>query len=313
MNGDTVNGDTVVPGNTMPGTVSAEKSKHGGHNMRKRAWCITNFNDPVWHPDNAIYDLMCQDTTKDGKLHYHQYLYFKNAIAFSTIKKNYPTAHIQCEIEQGAYINYIKDNKNGRKVIVYEEGAVPCKHKFPTINEVKQMSRTERDELPIQYFNSVQRINEQEANDIDIDDFNKSVEVYYIYGKSGAGKTERAKQIIRENIEKYGRKVNVVKYRNNFWIGTGTANIALYDDFRCSDMPADEFIHFIDYNRHVMNIKGGSIQNNYSLIIITSIQDPKTIYLNAQDFIESSRQWLRRMNIIKIIDKEDNDIDIDDL
>lgn len=111
---DTVNSDTVVPGNTILAPV-LEKNKQ--HKLRKRAWCITNFDDEVWHPENAIYDLMCDDTTKDGKHHFHQYLYFKNAIAFSTIKKNYPTAHIECEIEQGAYINYIKDNKNGRKIL----------------------------------------------------------------------------------------------------------------------------------------------------------------------------------------------------
>lgn len=308
MNGDTVNGDTVVPVILQPAPVS-KKSKHGEHNIRKRAWCITNFNDELWHPDNASYDLVCDDTTKDGKHHFHQYLYFKNAIALSTIKKHYPTAHIECEIEQGAYINYIKDNKNGRKVIVYEEGTVPCKHKFPTIAETKQMSVEERNELPVQYFNIVKQLNAAEANDIDIDNWHKDVKVYWIVGASGAGKTERAKQIVRENIDKYGRKVNIVKFDGNFWSGVGTANIAIYDDFRDSHMKPSEFINFIDYNVQNLNVKGSNMKNNYSLIIITSVQHPRFIYTKMCDD-EPRKQWLRRMEIIEI---KNNDIDIDDL
>lgn len=34
--------------------------------------------------------------------------------------------------------------------------------------------------------------------DLDIDNIEKNVKVYYIYGPSGSGKTEKAKEIIRE-------------------------------------------------------------------------------------------------------------------
>ena len=54
----------------------------------------------------------------------------------------------------------------------------------------------------------------------------------------------------------------------------GDSPIALYDDFRDSHMKPSEFINFIDYNVHGLNIKNGEIQNNYKYIIITSVQDP---------------------------------------
>ena len=65
-------------------------------------------------------------------------------------------------------------------------------------------------------------------------------------------------------------------------------------------MSISEFINFIDYNKHNMNIKGGFIKNNYELIIITSIQDPHNIYNNIIDNEETREQILRRINIIDL-------------
>lgn len=286
-------------GNTM--SASNTVSKNG---LRKRAWCITNFNDEIWHPEKAIYDLMCSDTSKDGKLHYHQYLYFKNPVAFSTIKKSYPTAHIQTEISQGAYISYIKENKNGRKTIIYEEGQAPQKHRFPTIREVKEMTHSEREDLPFQYYNCVERLNAKENNDILIDDIYKpDMKVYWITGPSNAGKTHKAIKMAKElGFD----KINMVKFDGSFWHGIGTCKIAIYDDFRDSHMKPSEFINFIDYNVHPLNLKGSSEMNKYQVIIITSVQDPRFIYQGIRD-VEPQKQWLRRMTIIEL-DEEGNEL-----
>ena len=105
----------------------------------------------------------------------------------------------------------------------------------------------------------------------------------------------------------------MIKHEGDFWNGTGSAKIAIYDEFRDSSMKPSEFINFIDYNVHTLNIKGGSIINRYELIIITSVQNPKYIYSNVGD--EPRKQWLRRMEVIDMTPKEteDNNIDIDDL
>ena len=63
-------------------------------------------------------------------------------------------------------------------------------------------------------------------------------------------------------------------------------------------MKPNDFIKFIDYNRHGLNIKGGSVMNNYELIIITSIFHPNKIYSGINE--ESKQQWLRRMEIIDL-------------
>ena len=68
-------------------------------------------------------------------------------------------------------------------------------------------------------------------------------------------------------------------------------------------MKASEFINLIDYNKHIMNIKGSQVMNNYKLIIITSLIHPKKIYCNMTE--EAREQWLRR---IKIINTSTSDI-----
>lgn len=61
-------------------------------------------------------------------------------------------------------------------------------------------------------------------------------------------------------------------------------------------MKPDEFIRFIDYRRHTMNIKGGQVVNDYEFIIITSIKPIDELYKNCKD--EQREQWIRRLNII---------------
>lgn len=276
--------------------------------IRSRVWFITSFNDELKHFDNAKYECWCDDLTEDNKYHFHQVIVFDNQIAFNTIKKSYPTAHIQKpKIDVYKCIEYIKENKNGKKTNFNEIGEEPKNTRFQTVKELKDCK--EPDLLDWKQYNTYMKIHEND--EIDIDEMYKEVVVYYISGPSGAGKTERAKQIIRENKEKYGSKVSIVKYEGNFWHGVGSnRNIALYDDFRDSHMKPSEFINFIDYNKHYMNVKGGNCINDYKLIIITSVQPLDEIYRNVSE--EPRKQWIRRITEIRIEDDND-EIDLDAL
>lgn len=303
-------------GNTEPGSETKTFKANARPGDKLRAWCITNFNDPLQYPDNCRYNLICSDTTKEGKLHYHQYLYFDNQRAFSSIKKLYPTAHLQREIRPQAYIQYIKNNKNGRKTVIFEEGEPPAKNRFPTIAQVKAMTREEREKLPLQYANTIAKMNAAEDNDIDVDEWGKQVKVTWIVGPSGIGKTEKCKALVREWAKEHGsKKINTLKFNGSFWLGVGHPEIAtaVYDDFRDSDMKPQEFINFVDYNTHPMNIKNGEIRNTYTHIIITSVQHPKYLWPGAREVEEPRKQWLRRMEIIDMTpDEVESDIDIDD-
>lgn len=222
--------------------------------------------------------------------HIHIYVCFSGSVKLSINK--ICGAHIEpCRGTHKQNIEYIR--KDGQ--IIEEIGEEPRERGGShTVKELKEIKNP--DELDYKEYNTWKKIQEVENNDLEIDDFEKDIKVYFIQGPSGIGKTEKAKDIIRKNKEKYGTKFNSIKYENNFYIGVGNAKIALYDDFRDSHMKASEFINLIDYNKHQLNIKGGSKLNNYELIIITSIQRIEDIYRHMPE--EAKEQWLRRCEII---------------
>lgn len=235
--------------------------------------------------------------------HCHFYAHFNNPISLS--KKKLFNAHI--EKARGSpqeNIKYIKkeDQPEKRGEIIIEWGTEP-KQGGKTIKAVKEMSHEERMDLPLVYYNIVNKIESLEKNELKIEDFGKKVKVWWIYGESGVGKTEMAKKLIKHILQNspipIPQTFNLIKYESTFWHGVGeTSKIALYDDFRDNHMKPSELINLIDYNVHPMNIKGGSIKNYYNYIIITSIQNPDEIYKNVGD--EPRKQWIRRMEIYYI-------------
>lgn len=240
-----------------------------------------------------------------GHEHIHLYTHFSKPYPLS---KKIMALHIHVDVCRGTpqqNIAYVK--KDGD---ILEEWGEPPKQGGRTVKDLETIDNP--DDLPANYYNLWKNIKADKANDIDIEDLKKDVEVYYISGPSGIGKTEKAKEIIRNNKEKYGSKINMVKYENGFWLGVGSAKIALYDDFRDSHLKASEFINFIDYNKHLLNIKGGSKMNDYNLIIITSVQPLHELYKNMSD--EPKKQWIRRINNIELNDYNIvEDIDLDDI
>lgn len=240
-----------------------------------------------------------------GHKHIHIYINYSNPITIQ-IKKACG-AHIDvCRGSPKQNIDYVSKDGN----IIDEIGDRPHQGRI-SIKDVIEMTHDERLELPIQYANIAKRIEDEQNLDIDIDDWHKDVEIVYITGQSGIGKTQKAKEIVHEHEKELGRKVNIVKFDGNFWNGVGQAPIAIYDDFRDSHMKPSEFINFIDYNKQVMNIKGSCKKNEYKLIIITSVQDPEDIYKGINDD-EPRKQWLRRMRIIRLGNElcEDSNIEI---
>lgn len=220
-----------------------------------------------------------------GHLHIHIFIQFSQGIRLSLNKLL--GAHVdKCFGSTDQNVAYVK--KGGD--IIWEEGDLRNKG-FLTINQIKKMSTVERDGLPANYFNIAEKLFAKDSCNIKPSDSFKNVKVYYISGRSGIGKTRFAHYLIGNET------FNVVKFVNGFWMGfSNQSRIALYDDWRDSHMDASEFLHFIDYNKQIMNVKGGFMLNNYTIIIITSILRLKDIYQDAS--LEDREQWTRRVEEI---------------
>ena len=137
----------------------------------------------------------------------------------------------------------------------------------------------------------------------------KNVKIYYIFGPANVNKLEKAYEIIRFYKEKYGTIVNYINYDDGYWNGRAFHNgfysgvgfrskIAIYKDFYEYDIYVNRFKELIDNSRRPMKVKHGWKRNDYELIIITSVQNPKDIY---KEYPEKDRQKILK-SITEIID-----------
>ena len=274
----------------------------GQKNLRGRAFQLTcntekSYTDSVNYlmkSQMLDYIISCEEIAPTtGHKHWHIYVHFNNPRVIKIKKLN--GAHIEiCRGSAIQNIEYIKKNGN----ILLEEGIAPNFNSL-TVRELKLIDN-ENDLPDWKQYNLWKNL--KQTATIDINDWYKNITVYYIYGPSGIGKSKKAKEIVLES--NLGNNVSIAKFNNGFWNGVNSdSKILIYDDFRDSHMPASEFINFIDYNKHLMNTKGGFIINNYELIIITSVQNIDSIYSNLDD--EPKQQWLRRIIKINLSPKGD--------
>ena len=137
----------------------------------------------------------------------------------------------------------------------------------------------------------------------------KNVKIYYIFGPVNVNKLEKANEIIRLYKEKYGTIVNYINYEDGFWNGRSfhdgfyngvgfSSKIAIYKDFYEYDMYVNRFKELIDNSRRPMKVKHGWKRNDYELIIITSVQNPKDIY---KEYPEEDRRRILE-SITEVID-----------
>lgn len=142
----------------------------------------------------------------------------------------------------------------------------------------------------------------------------KDVKIYYIFGSVSVNKLEKAYEIIRLYKEKYGTIVNYIDYDDGYWNGRAFHNgfysgvgfrskIAIYKDFYEYDIYINRFKELIDNSRRPMKVKHGWKRNDYELIIITSVQNPKDIY---KEYSEEDRRKILE-SITEIIDLTPND------
>lgn len=276
---------------------------------KSRKFFVTYWEpkDLMWNESTMKYACKCDDhctEEHDGKWHGHYFVYYKNPRTWNDIKAYYGNnAHVEIPKSNSGCIKYIlgEGEHAESKTNIVQQGEMPCDNgKHLTYKEALAMSSEEIKELPITdalMVEKLQKIDRDKPKAFKISDWKKTVEVTYICGPSGIGKSLKVVEELTKNGD--DPLVDEIKKEGDFWHGiSGEATVAIYDDFRDSHMKASEFINFIDYNKHKMNVKGGSVINNYTKIYITSVQRPEDIYKGLGD--EPRQQWIRRMNIINM-------------
>lgn len=273
-----------------PSTPKGNTSNLGG--LKRRSYFVTFWHEyPHELPNNCRYLVTCEDSTEEGQFHGHAFIYFKNKVTMKAVKKLFgDDCHCERPAKNSECIAYVKGetgDERHAKHDFHEYGDPPCDNGCHKVKDLKEI--TNPDELSWQEFNTWQKIRAMPKK-VKRSEWSKTIAVIWIQGPSGVGKSNKAEELADEEFEE-------IKFDGNFWHGIVDGNgCAVYDDFRDSHMKASEFINFIDYRSHNMNVKGGSRRNEYTKIIITSIQRAEDIYRGAPE--EAREQWLRRMQIV---------------
>ena len=235
--------------------------------------------------------------------HIHVYVNYSRPVKLN--KKYLEGAHVEiCYGSPKQNIDYIKKPETE---IIDEIGEAPRQGKL-TYESIKKMTIEERNKLPAIYARIIKEFNYEDSFKFTEDTIKKNIKTIYIWGESGIGKSTLAiKLAVKHSKELIEPTFNYIKHVGDFWCGVSDdCKVAIYDDFRDSHMKPSEFINFIDYNIHIMNIKNGLKLNKYEYIVITSTLDPHFIYLNVTEKDrEPQKQWLRRLTIVNLLSIND--------
>nr|WDW25915.1 MAG: replication-associated protein [Canine stool-associated circular virus] len=273
---------TSTPGNTKPGVKKAR-------NYFVTFW-ISDY--PRGLPKNCTYLATCEDSTKDGKFHGHAFVYFKNPVGLTAVKKLFgQNCHVERPQKNSDCINYVL-NTEKRKYNFQEFGQKPMDNGVHRMEEVLKLDSTTAvmEQMPdtyVRYRKGIIDLMEQKKSK---NRFYKEPEVIWIYGPTGTGKTREAFEDGAVNVE----------YANGFFSDWGDARIICIEELR-GEIPYRTLLKLLDgyHNYYQINIKGGYKYVDLDKIYITSPYHPEEVYKGQATKIDSINQLLRRITVIK--------------
>lgn len=280
-------------------------SENENPNKRSREWCLTINNYGQEECDKLIalktqYIIVGKEVAESGTPHLQIYLYFKNPVMFSTLKKKFPTAHME-KTKGSPEQNKVYCSKE--KNLLIERGDLPQQGKRTDIDNVKDIIHNGgnmRDVCVV--AKSVQSVRMAE---IQLKYFEKKRDwkpiVKWFYGETGSGKTRSA---FEECVDPWVSMNNA-----KWWEGYDGHEYIIIDDMRRDFCKFHELLKILDRYEYRCECKGGSRQLLAKKIIITTPLHPCLMYEGRDD--EDIQQLLRRIDVIRQYGGSDTESDID--
>lgn len=299
------------------------------NNTQSRKWQIT-INNPEEHGFNHnhvkevltglksfAYWCMCDEIGENGTYHTHLYIALANGVRFNTLKSKFPPAHF--ELAHGSSQenkNYIrkegkweKDKKKETNLLdTFEEyGEMPVERQgarndlADLYDQIKSgKTNAEIIESNPEYMFNIDKI-ERARQTIREDQFKnifREMEVTYIFGPTGAGKT-------RSVMEKYGYEnvFRITDYDHPFE-GYKGQEIVAFEEFR-SSLKIQDMLNYLDGYPLELPCRYSNKIVCYTLVYIISNIDLAEQYPSVQlEYPETWQAFLRRINFVKIYSKD---------
>lgn len=301
------------------------------NNIQGRKWQLT-INNPLekgldhsaieeitkrFMPD---YFCMSDEIATTGTYHTHLFIYSKSPIRFQTLKNRFYTSHIEKAYgsvkENRDYIRkeakWKDDIKAETKVdnSFYEWGEMPTEEAekepmlFSLIEDIKAgKSVAEIVESNPKYAlrtRDVEALRQTILAEVGENQF-RHVEVIYLYGDSGVGKT---RSIYEEND--YREIYRITSYRKNGIIfdGYNSQSVLVFEEFH-SNVPIGEMLNYLDVYPIRLPARYSDRIAFYTKVYITSNVPLQKQYVDVQNYYpEIWKAFLRRISIVRKINAD---------
>lgn len=295
-------------------------------NSRSRKWQLT-INNPLQHSmthdeikvnlskfKNCIYWCMCDETGENGTYHTHIYFQCSDGAKFSTVKKRFPSAHIEYVKgtaqenrdyirKEGKYLGTAKAETNHPDTFE-EYGTMPVERGYKKENDLADLFDMMKEGMSIyeivqecpQYLLQTDKLERamlmirQEV----VKTTWRDLEVAYIWGPTGTGKT-------RYVMEMYGydKVYRVTDYEHPF-DGYQGQDIICFEEFR-SSLRIEDMLKYLDGYPVEFPARYSNKQALFHKVFIISNIDLKDQYCYIQDSQEFTwKAFLRRIHKVLV-------------
>lgn len=288
-----------------------------------RKWMIT-INNPeengmtrdeiigILHLFNPFYFCMADEIGQGGTYHTHIFIYSPSPIRFGTIKARFPKAHID-KVKGTIFenINYIKKEgkwENTKKVETKIEGSFfefgtpppPQMEKNPTMYNVLQDIQSGASTLEIISENPGLGFKGKDIDELrnringeNFLRFNREVEVYYVYGTTGTGKT---RGIFKKHpVEEICRITDYTGRNGIRFDAYHGQSVLVFEEF-CSQIPIEAMLNYLDIYPLMLPARYADKIACYTTVYITSNLALSEQYKDVQaEKPETWKAFLRRI------------------
>ncbi|GHV40107.1 hypothetical protein FACS189490_04810 [Clostridia bacterium] len=300
---------------------------------------------------SCVYFCMSDEVGGEEKTyHTHIFIVCSSAVRFTTMKNKFPTAHIEAArgtseqnknyiFKEGTKWENDEKGETNLRETHYEYGLIPNERQgarsdlILIYEKIKDgASNTEiMDANPdfLLHIDKIERVRQAIKND-EAKDIWRNVEVVYLWGATGCGKTRFVMELYG-----YSSVYRAVNYNHPFDEYTGQ-DVLLFDEFY-GNLQIREMLNYLDGYPMTLPARYFNRQANYTKVYIISNSDLKSQYHNVQrEHTEIWKAFIRRINklmffgadgkqkeysdvenyvdnpFITIADDTDDDSDIDD-
>lgn len=245
-------------------------------------------------PDHTylVYGYECGES---GTPHIQGYVEFKEKVGFNTLKKRFPKVH--WENRKGTSqqaSDYCKKEGNN----IFEEGTMSAPGKRNDLDKVREQLKSDDATLrhitetatscqSIRFAQIYLNYHEQQRNFKPI--------VTWLYGKSGTGKTYRARA--DATARGFGDSIHTQMDNCKWWDGYDAHKVVIIDELRSTFCTYVRMLNILDRYPCRIECKGGSRQLLATHIYITSNKPPTETWETSEEQL----QLLRRIDNIEEI------------